>query len=333
MRQPFRKASVYIALLLIVEALIGLLIVVVTAVYHTILAAYLTDTESRLLYGYFFSIYIFGVQLMVTFLCSLSMWNRLWMRRCTPNIRLLLTIWLFYSCVIITSGFATMWNLYRSVCVLENAAETSLTRGIDMYYTCPEWKLAWDSLQLHKECCGVHSYKDWMYADWMPRPENNCSQGQAVLAPFACCKRSCENCFANQMPGSDSVDSSDETSRQPFPTLTVDSINTNGCLPIFSSVLWRLIYILLALAALSLKFLILLCCFTKYIIQRQNVGDGCDNGGLTDNDGRPLVIVKYPCNVRCITIGEEDLASDMAPDINYCNCEQMLEDSCQHYEP
>ncbi|XP_030383221.1 CD63 antigen [Scaptodrosophila lebanonensis] len=333
MREPFRKASVYITLLLILEAVIGLVIVIVTAIYQSLLTGYLAETESRMLYGFLFNIYIFGIQLIVTFLCSNSMWNRLWCRRCTPNVRLLLTVWLFYLCVIIASGVAAVWNFYRSVDVLESAAENSLIRGIDMYYSCPEWKLLWDGLQMRRQCCGVRTYKDWMNADWMPRPDDNCTDiAGSVLAPYACCKRDSDRCFANYMPGSEEI--SHTNSRQPFPTLSVEYINTNGCLPVYSDTLWRYIYILLVLAMLSLKVLILLCCMTKYILHRQNVGDGCDNVGLTDEEGRPLVVVKYPCNVRCITIGEDDLASDMAPDVNYCNCEEPTEDRCNagYYE-
>ncbi|XP_034473763.1 uncharacterized protein LOC117781142 [Drosophila innubila] len=316
MRQPFRKASVYIALLLIFEAFTGLLIIIITAIYQWILASYLDDIEFGLLFSYLFNVYIFGAQLVVTFLCSISLWNRLWKRRCTPNVRLMISIWLFYSCVIIASGFGTLWNLYYNIDVLENSAESALFRGIDEYYSNPEWKLLWDGLQLRKHCCGVHGYKDWMKADWMPRQVLNCS-GKAVLAPIACSKKSHENSISNYMLGSEDS----EGRREPFPSLTLDSINTNGCLPVFTDVVWRYFYILLLFTLLALKFLIFLCCFIKYILQRQNVGDGCDNSGLTDEDGRPLVMVKYPRNVRCVIVGEDDLASDIAPDVAYCNCD------------
>ncbi|KAH8412248.1 hypothetical protein KR009_000809 [Drosophila setifemur] len=341
MRQPFRRAPVYVALLLISEAFLGLLILAVTGYYHRLLTGYLAEIESRLTYGYLFGIYVFGVQLVVTFLCSISMWQRLWQRRCTPNVRLLLNIWLFYSCVIISSGFGCVWNLYRGVEVLRTAAETSLIRGIDMYYSCPEWKLLWDGLQWHKECCGVHGYKDWMMADWMPEQVDNCSS--VILAPYACCKRACNSCYNHFAPGAQSE------GRQPFPALTMDSINTDGCLPIFCRALMSFVYILLALWALALKFLvgalttltpnstpisnpannlqIMLCCMTKYILHRQNEGDGCDHAGLADDEGHPLVVVKYPSNVRCVTIGEDDLASDMAP--NYCNCTDADEE-CEY---
>ncbi|KAH8248864.1 hypothetical protein KR032_003905 [Drosophila birchii] len=318
MQQPFRRANIYIALLLITEALIGVVILAVTAYYHKLLTGYLSEIQCRLIYGYLFGVYMFGIQLAVIFLCSILMWRRLWKRRCTPNVRLLLDVWLFYSCVIIAAGFGCVWVIYRGVDVLENAAQTSLIRGIDMYYSSPEWKLLWDGLQWDKECCGVKSYKDWANADWMPRREGN--RSFSILAPYTCCKRSCENCF-NFLPGVGHR-------WQAFPPLTVESINMNGCLPVFGRALWSYLYILLGLWVLALKFLIIICCLTKYILTRQNLGDGCYSNGYSDDDGYPLVVVKYPANVRCVTIGEEDLASDNAPEVNYCNCSELDDEQC-----
>ncbi|KRG03598.1 uncharacterized protein LOC26527323 [Drosophila mojavensis] len=319
MRQPFRRASIYVALLLILEALTGLLIIIATGFYQLILSNYLEDLDQRLLFSYLLNIYIFGAEVTVTFLCSHSLWNRLWKRRCTPNVRLMISVWLFYSCVLIASGFGTVWNIYYNIDVLENAAQNSLLRGIDEYYTSPEWKLLWDGLQLRRQCCGVFSYKDWMEAEWMPRQLVNSScRNRVVLAPIACTKRDCEAKLVSH-------EDYGQHRRTPVPTLTLDSINTNGCLALFSQGLMRYFYILLGLSLMALKFLIFLCCFTKYTLHRQNVGDGCDNVGLTDEDGRPLVMVKYPRNVRCVTVSEDDLASDMAPEPAYCNCEEVGE--------
>ncbi|KAH8282774.1 hypothetical protein KR054_009677 [Drosophila jambulina] len=327
MQTPFRRAKTCITLLLITEVLIGVLILAVTAYYHKLFTDYLSQIESRLVYGYLFGVYMFGAQLAVIFLCSILMWRRLWKRRCTPNVRLLLDVWLFYTCVIIAAGFGCVWVIYRGVEVLENTAETSLIRGIDMYYWSPEWKLLWDGLQWDKECCGVRSYKDWANADWMPRREANSST--SLLTPHTCCKRSCENCFTDIVPGAGQSSVHGNFRQQPFP-FTVESINENGCLPVFSRTVWNYLYILLGLWICALKFLILICCLTKYILTRQNLGDGCTNTGLTDDHGYPLVVVKYPPNVRCVTIGEDDLASDYAPEVKYCNCSELDDEQCDY---
>lgn len=256
MHQPFRKASVYIGLMLILEVLTGLGIIIVTAVYQFFLSSYLDDIECRLVMSYFVNVYIFGVQLIVTFICSISLWNRLWKRRCTPNIRLMIALWLFYSCIIIASGFGATWNIYYSMDVLENAAETSLLRGIDDYYSSPDWKLLWDGLQIRKQCCGVNSYRDWMEAEWMPRQTRAGQKcGKSVLAPIACTKRGAEPDIPNYMLMGE--DFSQKNAKRPmFPKLTIDMINTSGCLPIFMKDLWRYFYILLFLVLLALKFLV-----------------------------------------------------------------------------
>lgn len=257
MHQPFRKASVYVCLLLILEALTGLVIIITTAVYQSILSSYLDDIEYRMVVSYFVNVYIFGAQLVVTFICSISLWNRLWKRRCTPNVRLMVALWLFYSCVIIASGFGTTWNIYYNMDVLENAAETSLLRGIDEYYSSPDWKLLWDGLQIRKQCCGVNSYKDWMEADWMPCTQKHGGEkcDKPILAPIACTKKSAEPNIPNYMlTGEDYARKN--TKRTMFPKLTLDMINANGCLPIFMSVIWRYFYILLFLVLIALKFLV-----------------------------------------------------------------------------
>lgn len=250
MRQPFHKASVYVAFLLILEAITGFVIIIVTGIYQMILSSFLGDIDQRLLLSYLVNIYVFGAQLIVTFLCSLSLWNRLWKRRCTPNVRLMISVWLFYSCVLITSGFGTVWNLYHNIDVLENSAEGSLLRGIDEYYSSPEWKLLWDGLQLRKQCCGVYNYKDWMNAEWMPlQLVNNSWRNRVVLAPIACSKRNCVSKFVSH-------EDYGQSKRMPVPSLTIDSINTAGCLSLFSQGLMRYFYIMLALALMALKFLV-----------------------------------------------------------------------------
>ncbi|SPP90103.1 Hypothetical predicted protein, partial [Drosophila guanche] len=205
---------------------------------------------------------------------------------------------------------------------VENGVETALIRGIDIYYSCPEWKLLWDGLQLHKECCGVHSYKDWMNADWMPQlvDNDNCSiasGSNGILAPYKCCKRGCESSTNPDMPGGE---------QHPFLSFSLDSIHTNGS----CTLSWDWLCCPLHFC-LYLFVQIILCFLTKFIMQRQNEGDGSwDNLGLTDDDGYPLVVVKYPSNLHCLVIGDEDLASDMAPDAHYCNCEDSAEDDCNH---
>lgn len=166
MREPFRNARVYLTTLLVLELLIGIAIIAVAAAYQCILNDFLADIERDMLLGQLFCIYILGIQIILTFVLGLIIWSKLWTRTATPNVRILLSIWTFFSFLLILTGIASIWCLFAVADATANSVESSLLRGIDLYYTCPQWKLLWDGLQFHKECCGVRSYKDWMRAAW-----------------------------------------------------------------------------------------------------------------------------------------------------------------------
>ncbi|XP_039952667.1 uncharacterized protein LOC126767266 [Bactrocera neohumeralis] len=294
MQEPFGRARVYLTMLLLSEIFLGLAIIIVTAIYQRILGAYMADVERKMLGGQFFNTYILGFQLMVVYACSIAMWSSLWSRRCSPNVNLLLNLWMFFCFVVVFCGFGTIWSLITCADALENTAEMSLLKGIDLYYTCPEWKLLWDGLQYHKECCGVHSYKDWMKASWMPAEATQCqsASSETALAPYACCKHTCATCFENYIPRTDN-------SRIPY--LTLSQINTEGCLPLFTNKMWEILYVLIALVLIAFKLDLLICCLAKYIIRKQAEIDccTCDNDACDDDDGRPMVVVKCP-TTRCV---------------------------------
>ncbi|XP_067625283.1 uncharacterized protein Tsp33B [Eurosta solidaginis] len=304
MQEPFGRARVYLTMLLLSEVFLGLAIIIVTAVYQRILGAYMADVERKMLGGQFFNTYILGFQLIVVYACSIAMWASLWSRRCSPNINLLLNLWMFFCFVVVFCGFGTIWSLITCADALENTAEMSLLKGIDLYYTCPEWKLLWDGLQYHKECCGVHSYKDWMKASWMPAEATQCQtvgSGETALAPYACCKHTCATCFENYIPRTDN-------SRIPY--LTLSQINIEGCLPLFTNKMWEILYVLVALVLIAFKLDLIICCLAKYIIRKQSEIDCCsfDNSGCDEEDSRPMVVVKCP-TPRCVKFdGDEKMA-------------------------
>ncbi|XP_053959546.1 uncharacterized protein LOC128864080 [Anastrepha ludens] len=302
MQEPFGRARVYLTVLLLSEVFLGLAIIIVTGIYQRILGAYMAGVERKMLGGQFFNTYILGFQLMVVYACSIAMWSSLWSRRCSPNVNLLLNLWMFFGFVVVFCGFGTIWSLITCADALENTAEMSLLKGIDLYYTCPEWKLLLDGLQYHKECCGVHSYKDWMKASWMPEEATQCQSagsGETALAPYACCKHSCASCFENYIP---------RTDNSHIPYLTLSQINTEGCLPLFTNKMWEILYVLVALVLIAFKLDLIICCLAKYIIRKQADIDSwcCENEACDDEEGKPMLVVKCP-PTRCVKFdGEEN---------------------------
>ncbi|XP_037950549.1 uncharacterized protein LOC119681435 [Teleopsis dalmanni] len=328
MREPFCRARVYVTTILIAEVLLGILIVALTLIYHRILGGYLGEKECKLLTGQLFNTYLLGTQLIITYFFSIFMWRRLWKRKYTPNVELLLHLWIFFTFLIVFCGFGSIYSLFSCADSLENLAETSLLKGIDLYYTCPEWKLMWDSLQYYKECCGVHSYKDWMKASWMPQELQTSDQGSCsgiskdtILAPYACCKHDCSTCYQNYVPHPGSGGE--------IPALSIGQINTYGCLPIFANNMWRILYTLLGLMIVAFKLDIILCCMTKYIIRNQCMDD-CDGPDNYADDDQNLVVVKCPPNVRCLLLDEVDGNSNKCcgnniPEIKVIDSEQQCQ--------
>lgn len=169
MREPIIHTRYIYNILFIIEVILGAAIIFVTVLYQNILNAFMVSLEQKILMAKFFNTYVLGFQLIACYLCSLSMWRRLWCRRYTATLEILLGIWLFFCFLIIVSGIATTWSVLYSADSLVNTAELMLFQGIDLYYENPEWKLLWDQLQYNEQCCGVKSYKDWMSAKWMPK--------------------------------------------------------------------------------------------------------------------------------------------------------------------
>lgn len=167
MYETIPKIRLLINLLIILKVCIGVALIGACAYYEKVLGIFLTETENNMLSAKFFNIYILGLQLIVLYTCSLSMWSTLWPRRYSENIHLLLNVWLMFCCLIVICSCFSLWSLAVSGNALTEGIEMVLLRGIDIYYVNPEWKFLWDQLQYTKECCGVHSYRDWMHASWM----------------------------------------------------------------------------------------------------------------------------------------------------------------------
>lgn len=193
MREPLPKLRLVINFLLMLEVLLGIAIILVAACYQSILGSFMVQVDRKMLAAKFFNTYLLGFQLIASYICSVSMWRRVWKRRYSQTIELLLSVWLFFCFLIVLCGMGTVWSLVNSSDALENTAEIMLFYGIDLYYMMPEWKLLWDQLQYSQECCGVHGYEDWAHANWMPKEYSSLGQGRFGSTIRSRTKRSIDN--------------------------------------------------------------------------------------------------------------------------------------------
>uniref|UniRef100_A0A1A9UW27 Tetraspanin n=1 Tax=Glossina austeni TaxID=7395 RepID=A0A1A9UW27_GLOAU len=193
MREPLPKLRLVINFLLMLEVLLGIAIILVAACYQSILGSFMVQVDRKMLAAKFFNTYLLGFQLIASYICSVSMWRRVWKRRYSQTIEILLSVWLFFCFLIVLCGMGTVWSLVNSSDALENTAEIMLFYGIDLYYMMPEWKLLWDQLQYSQECCGVHGYEDWAHANWMPKEYSSLGQGRFGTTIPSRTKRSIDN--------------------------------------------------------------------------------------------------------------------------------------------
>ncbi len=79
----------------------------------------------------------------------------------------LLKLWQFFIFTASLNGIFGGYMINGSRKFLKQTIESTLFRGIDLYYTDPEYRLIWDGLQYNEQCFGVASYKDWQSLSWM----------------------------------------------------------------------------------------------------------------------------------------------------------------------
>lgn len=254
MLNQLSNAHKTIHLLVIVNIVIGVSIIVCTEFHHMSLRRYLFDIERRTLRLQFFYADLLGLEVVLIYMLGLAIW-----RHCTEFSRHLWLVLLIWNCgcfLVLFHSVGIALCMYGSVDGFENSAENSLFRGIDLFVNDPEWRLLWDDLQLHQECCGVEGYSDWMYASWIgsvteeEEDEDNtqqsppCDLDQFALVPFSCCKKCVPKCYESSSP----------LPTGKLPALNISTINKEGCLPLFSNGIWRFIHFLLTIV--SVAFLI-----------------------------------------------------------------------------
>lgn len=79
----------------------------------------------------------------------------------THHLTFFMKIWLALGFVCAIEGILIALTLYRTSRDLSEFLELELFKGVEAYYLDPEWRLIWDTVQYHENCCGVFDYRDW----------------------------------------------------------------------------------------------------------------------------------------------------------------------------
>ncbi|XP_075153974.1 tetraspanin 33B [Haematobia irritans] len=356
MRKPFRKLRLILVALLTLEIALGIVLIIVAAIYQGLLSSFIIQTESGIISSRFVHVYIMGFQLIALYLGSLPMWKSIWVRRFSRSIQILLNIWMFVCFLIVISGCVAIWSFVKSSKVLSDNVAMMLLHGIEVYYTKPEWKFLWDQLQYGRECCGVNRYSDWMRASWMSMSyggklvdltklhrtyfdyEGDSDVDSQTIRIITDCIGKKLNSQGNAgelnrdlilapyaccRPDSPSCYQNylPQLKESSFiPQMNISEINTISCMTIFNHHLScaTIIFVLLTLVGVLID--ILICCLTKYFMAQSKLGtyqELCNDMSPDDNDdGTALVVVKCPPKVKLIVLDESNSFDSDIP--NFC---------------
>lgn len=250
MLNQLSNAHRIIHLLVIVNAVIGVSVILCTEFHQMSLRRYLFDIERRTLRLQFFYADLLGLEVVLIYMFGLAVWRH--SSEFSRHLWLVILVWNCGCFLVLFHSVGTALLMYGSVEGFENSAENSLFRGIDLYDNDPEWRLLWDDLQLHQQCCGVEGYSDWMYASWVGAVSGDveeeeedapppCDLNEFALVPFSCCKKCVPKCYENSSP----------LPTGKLPALNISTINKEGCLPLFSKGIWCFIHFLLTIVAVA----------------------------------------------------------------------------------
>lgn len=141
--------------------------------------------------------------------------------------------------------------------------------------------LAWDSMQIKMNCCGVDSPHDYMHTSWY----NHSKDTEGVFVPQSCCVMRNENTRRPRVLNENFCQveailypksSSDKTNND-----TLDHLKTQGCQP--AVIRWlhgyipQAVFLLLLLVALEVVDLILSCILMAWVRKRQSEYWWCED--------------------------------------------------------
>ncbi|CAD7079415.1 unnamed protein product [Hermetia illucens] len=159
----FTFLNIFIAL----EIVLGITAIALNEYFKHTISKHVGHSEGSEIRTLLFFMEVYGLHLIVFYGCGFLIVTKFRREPYTAHLLTLLKIWHIFIFVLSVDGFLTTWVLFNSVQPLMCAVELSLRRGIEVYYSNPEWRIIWDDMQYHQQCCGVESYKDWQTTSWI----------------------------------------------------------------------------------------------------------------------------------------------------------------------
>lgn len=152
--------------LVTIQISIGVMVIITSEYFKNLLGRYVPEIEQNEIDVKLFLFELFGCNVFLSYIGGLPLLRRL-SDSYTNHLSSLLKLWQFFIFTASLNGICGGFMINGSRKFLKQTIETTLFRGIDVYYTDPEWRLIWDGFQYHEQCCGVVGFKDWQSLSWM----------------------------------------------------------------------------------------------------------------------------------------------------------------------
>lgn len=150
----------------IIQMFIGVTVIITSEYFKNLLGRYLPEIEQNEINMKLLLFELFGFNVFLSYVGGVPLIRRL-TDKYTDHLSILLKLWHFFIFTASLNGLIGGYMINGSRKFLKKTVEMTLFRGIDAYYSDPEWRLIWDAFQYNEQCCGVIDFKDWQSLSWM----------------------------------------------------------------------------------------------------------------------------------------------------------------------
>lgn len=154
-------SSFYPIYFLFIEIICGISIILMCEHFKRLLQHILLDIEEKELSTIIYFMELNALHIITIFTSGLYMNHKSKLEPYTTELSILLRLWCFLSfqCALTSFviGFICIHTLHHVKGLMRIVFEDSYLQ----YYVDSNWKLIWDELQYHEQCCGVHTFLDW----------------------------------------------------------------------------------------------------------------------------------------------------------------------------
>lgn len=151
----------FLLLLILLAILCGVTLISSGEYFKIILSKYILQVSHSQAYNIMLLTQLYSFQVIILFLFGFPIAVKALRDIYTVHLVFLMRMWLLLGLTIVVEGVLVAIVLLKSSMEFTEFLELELFKGMDSYYSNPEWRFIWDSVQYRQQCCGVYNFQDW----------------------------------------------------------------------------------------------------------------------------------------------------------------------------